>query len=339
LEATLKEFLVFIGAALTLSAVALAQSAPSQSAPPQARLPFALPLESVTVTVQKPSDATIRDFVKTRAVPTYVLGRMARWRLKICPLTIGLGDKYAKYVTQRVRDIATAVGVPVNPDPGCRPNVEVVFTTTPQGLMDNVRKSQPLFLGYHHNAMQAEELAKVVHPIQAWYTTETLDINGTRQVDTGDCGVGGTTTLNTQTNAGTENGDAATAGVYQLTLPCAVVVRSNGSRAADGMNSGFYNVLIVAEPAKLYDHEVGALADYVTMLALSEPASLGICQELPSISNMLAPNCPSVPSRITDGDLAYLRALYKLPGGQFLSAQRDYIRRGMTQVLVTDKGG
>jgi hypothetical protein len=98
-------------------------------------------------------------------------------------------------------------------------------------------------------------------------------------------------------------------------------------------------VLIVAEPAKLFDYEVGSLADYVTMLALSQPASLDSCQELPSISNLLAKGCASAPSKITDGDLAYLKGLYRVPGGSSLTGQRDEMQYQMKKILVTDKGG
>jgi hypothetical protein len=99
------------------------------------------------------------------------------------------------------------------------------------------------------------------------------------------------------------------------------------------------NLLIVAESAKLYDYEIGSLADYITMLALSQPASLDSCLELPSISNLLAPGCASVSNRITDGDLAYLRALYRMPDGTSLIVQRDEIMFRMKKTLVTDKGG
>jgi len=124
-----------------------------------------------------------------------------------------------------------------------------------------------------------------------------------------------------------------------LDLPCATVVHGTGFRARDGLNSGFFNVLIVAEPAKLFNYEVGSLADYITMLVLSQLASLDSCQELPSISNMLAPDCASTTSRTTDGDLAYLHSLYTLYGGEFMAAQRTYIRDEMYKTLVTDKGG
>jgi hypothetical protein len=220
---------------LAASVQTAAQPAPSKPA-------SALPLESVIVTATKPSQAAIKAFVETRAAPTPILNRMARWTAKICPLTIGLGPTYAKYVTQRIRDIASASGAPVSTDPGCRPNIEVVFTTTPQGLMDSVRKTAPLFLGYHHTLKQADELARVTQPIQAWYTTTSQDIDGARSIDIGRCGPSGGTTLNTQTDAQTETGGMATAGVYQLVLPCAIVVHSNGFRARDGLSSGFFTI-------------------------------------------------------------------------------------------------
>src|SRR5215469_11296346 len=114
----LHAFLVGLGLAAGVQTVA-AQPAPQPSQ--QAGSAFALPPESVTITATKPSDETIRSFVEARAQPTYVLGRMARWNKRICPVTMGLGEKYAKYVTQRIRDVPTAVGAPVDGDPSCRP--------------------------------------------------------------------------------------------------------------------------------------------------------------------------------------------------------------------------
>src|SRR5215831_4806406 len=143
--------------------IAAAGFLPYAASGQQAKTIAGLPSESVTVTVARPSGDTIASYVEKRSTPTRYLGKMARWRRPICPLTIGLGDKYAKYVTQRIRDVATAVGAPVSSDPGCKPNIEVVFTTAPQGFMDNVRKTGPAFLGYYNTISQADQLAKVTH--------------------------------------------------------------------------------------------------------------------------------------------------------------------------------
>ena len=312
---------------LVISLLGLAAGAASAQPGP------ALPTETVTVIATKPSEETIRNFVETRTAPTRIVGKMARWQQGVCPLTIGLGDKYAKFVTQRVRAVAAAVGAPVATAP-CKINLEIVFTTTPQAFMDTTRKTAPVFLGYHDSAGQVDDMAKVTHPIQSWYTTESVDYDGASQVDRGMCN--STETINTlpiQMTGDLQNPQA----FAQLVLPCATIMHSSGSRLHNGYESGFYNVLIVAEPAKLYDYEVGALADYIAMLALSQPASLDSCQELPSISNMLAKGCASAPARITDGDLAYLRGLYNMPRGYSLSAQKNEMRFEMKKTLVTDK--
>jgi hypothetical protein len=300
-------------------AAAIGQPVSSNAAIGQPNLVSGLPVESVTVVATKPSDAAIKTFVETRAVPTRVLNKIARWSVKVCPHTFGLGDNYAKYINQRILDIARAVGAPVNVDPSCRANIEVAFTSAPQGLMDDVRKTIPVFLGYYDSLHQAEELAKVTHPIQAWYATTSQDWFGNKSIDRGRC-----------------SGGVSLAGVF---FPCAIGTRSiGGTRLNNSVNSGFFNVLIVAEPAQLTDYEMGSLADYIAMMALSQAASLDSCQELPSISNLLAKSCASVTGRITDGDLAYLHALYKLAPGQGMSYQRDEMRFEMKKTLVTDKG-
>jgi len=311
--------------------IATAQPKPPPSA--QAKPAFALPPESITVTATKPSPETIESYVDTRAQPTYILGRMARWTRGVCPVTVGLGDKYAKYITHRIKEVAAAVGAPVNPDPGCRPNIEVMFTLNPQILMGNVRKNQPLLLGYHHNEREADELAKVTHPIQAWYSTISQDIHANTYVDDGTCGFGGTR-LNT-----TPYRDGAGVVSAETVLPCAKVMNVTGSRAVDGLNSGFFNVVIVADPSKLPDYEIGTLGDYIAMMALSQPASLDSCQDLPSISNLLARGCTAIPSWITDGDLAFLKGLYSTPSGYSMTAQRSSMQYQMKKTLVTDKGG
>jgi hypothetical protein len=319
-----------LAALLLIAPAALAQS----------RTVGGLPVESVTVVGVKPSEETISNFVETRVSPSRLLGKVARWKAQVCPLTVGLRDGYTKYISQRIREIASAVGAPVNSDPGCRPNIEVVFTTTPQDLMDNVRKKQPLYIGYFQNLDEADRLAKVTHPMQAWYTTQTVDFYKNRSIDTGRCGLGDTNSLDPVSALSTETSGIFTApGVKAPSLPCATVAHVSRSRINNGLNTAFYNVLVVAEPAKLLDHEIGGLADYIAMLVLSQPASLDSCQELPSISNLLAPGCATVPNRITDGDLAYLRALYTTVDGSALATQRNYMRGQMYKTLVTDKGG
>ena len=278
-------------------------------------------------------EAVLNSFILSRAIPTRVAGKLARWKVGICPLTMGLDPHFSNYVADRIREVAAAVGAPVDPDPACKPNIEVVFTTVPQELLDNVRKSQPVYLGYHDNGSQAAELAKVTHPMQAWYTTATDDMRGRPEVDSG---AAGGTTITIQPDSYWGLDPAAESGTITLNLPHASAQSGTGSRLGDGLSTELYNVLIVAEPAKLLAYGMGTLSDYAAMLALAQP-SLDACEELPSISNLLAPNCTATTERLTDGDLAYLRAIYKMGTADTLAMQRDTIRFQMEKTLVTDE--
>jgi hypothetical protein len=107
-----------------------------------------------------------------------------------------------------------------------------------------------------------------------------------------------------------------------------------GNRVSDGMRSALYHVLIVVDPGKLQDNEIGPLADYIAMLALTQLNSLDVCQQLPSIVNILAPGCERKPNGITEDDLAYLRGLYQMSPEKSLVVQRNEIADRMTETMA-----
>jgi hypothetical protein len=156
-------------AAAILVSTILAEAQPLPSTKP--------PVESVTVTGTR-SHEVVQGFVESFVTPTRLTGKIARWEDGICPVTVGIRPAFTKFVTDRVKEIASTVGAPVDGSVSCKPNVEIVFTTKPQGLLDVIRKNQSGFLGYYDNTAQLEKLATVTHLIQAWYTTATKDLGG-----------------------------------------------------------------------------------------------------------------------------------------------------------------
>ena len=110
---------------------------------------------------------------------------IARWETAICPSVIGQQPELIRFVTQRLQAIAAAAGAPVNANPKCTANIQIIFTTTPQQLLDQVRKDDPDYLGYATTSDQWEKLATVDRPVQAWYTTETIDFDGVHRMDSG----------------------------------------------------------------------------------------------------------------------------------------------------------
>lgn len=276
--------------------------------------------ESVTVTGAR-SRQVLDQFVQSFAAPTRMTGKLARWEDPVCPITVGLKPAFTDFISLRVLAVAEQVGARANTRPGCKPNIRIVFTTTPQDLLDNVRKKQPAYLGYADNSSQLDALAKVTRPIQAWYLTASRDLRGNVSID------GARTTGVTMRIQIPPPPDNA----FVEFTPSGSAGSVTGSRLGDGMRSSFYQVVIVADPTKLADYEIGTLADYIAMLALAQLSSLDLCQTLPSIVNTLAKDCARPATALTANDVGYLKGLYAMGPGRNLRGQEDAIAFQMQQ--------
>ena len=275
------------------------------------------PSESVTVTAGKYPPAAIKGFVDTHIAPTRMANKLARWKDPVCPDVIGLPPKFGGFIRQRILDVAVQVGAPANQRARCRPNIHVVFTTSPQELMNTVRRKYPDSLGYYDSSAQADRMAQVTSLIQAWYVTATLDLRGNVFPDTRRTGGLEICMPNPMPTAGLP--------CIPMNLPNARPMNVTGSRLlGDGLSSAFLHVLVVANPDKLVTHEMGALGDYIAMLALSQQQGADGCQAMPSILNLLQAQCPQA-TGLTEADLAYLKALYRMGASDSLRQQRDQL--------------
>lgn len=275
---------------------------------------------------QPASRDTVDQFVTAFATPTHLTGKIARWENGICPLTVGQEPAFTNFVTQRVKDVAAQVGAPVNNSPSCAPNIDIVFSKIPQELLNNVRKHQPDYIGYADNSAEADKLATVTRPVQAWYATQTQDRQGRNRVDRG-------VRLGEGASIACNNCGGARSGETDY-LSDATYAKVSGNRINDGVRSTFYHIVIVADINKLGGYEAGPMADYIAMLALAQLNSLDSCQPLPSIENMLAKGCEAKTGVLTPNDTAYLRGLYKMsPDRMRLSTQKSEIADLMSQSL------
>jgi len=285
--------------------------------------------ESITVTAAK-SRATVEQFAKAFFTPTKLTGKIARWESGICPVTVGQRPALASLVTDRVKDIAASVGAPVNASPTCTPNIQIVFTTTPQALLDDVRAHEPDYLGYAESSALRDKLATITRPIQAWYATETIDLDGRAQMDSAQPKGGGIAMSNFSPIQ-----LPFSMGVNRdpLYFPYARYEKVTGNHINNGARSGFNHVLIVVDSSKLVGRKFNPLADYIAMLALTQLNSPDACQQLPSIVNMLAADCDQAMDGMTVTDLAYLRGLYKMDADKNLVSQQNEIADRMQAAL------
>jgi len=272
------------------------------------------PTETVTVSANKLREV-FHKFTDTFATPTEVGGKIARWQRRLCPLVLGQNPHFTAFITQRVKYIALAAGARINTEASCKPNIEIIFTTTPQTLMDDVHKNHPLYLGYADSNAQLGKLATVTRPVQAWYTTETEGWNGGREVDS--------------VLMSDSSGDLMFA---------PHVYASSGGRIRDGIVSGFFHVLIVIDSTKLAGQKIVPLADYISMLALTQINSLDACQQQqPSIVNILAADCDHAQDSLSEFDLAYLQGIYRMSAGRGLMFERNDIASTMADKVIDQK--
>jgi hypothetical protein len=303
--------------AIMASGLALSASAQEQQTPLTAQQQVAPENAVENVIVTEPrlrSEKALNNFVIAHAAATPFLGKIARWKTGICPITVGLPPEVDLYISQRILRVAMAAGVPLATSEPCRPNIAVLATPEPQKLLDFVRAKRPALLGFHYRP-QAERVASMKLAVQAWYSTATEDFYGMISGDFPSGSMG----------YGVMNGDFRDIPTYH----------ASGSRLGDGLKSEFTAAIIVVDASKIVGQEVGPLSDYIAMLALSQGRSYDDCQSVPTITNLMAPNCDAElkPAAITDVDMTYLRGLYRMrPDGSYM-AERGSIAFEMKKEL------
>jgi hypothetical protein len=242
-------------------------------------------------------------------------GQVSRWAEPICPQTDGLSPPFDAFVTTAIRNDAQRVGAPVNMKPGCAPNVEVIFTPEPQLLINRIAIRRSELLGFHY-AAQARALAQVVRTIQAWYLTGTRGEGGDVVPD-----------LDDQLALSDLSGNVLQAGSQPS--GCA------HSRLTHCSQSVFLNVLILVDAKQAGGRDIGPIADYVALLALSHSKAEDACGPLTSILDLLSAPCPGrpAPTGLTASDLAFLHGLYATDGTAEGAVQKASLADGVARDL------
>jgi len=307
--------------------------APARSAGPTDRDVHAVPdppPDSADVSVIAPRPPTDQElagdslyqFIVHHATTPYpksggAVGSLTRWRggrpETVCPLTLGLDPEYNAFVTARIRALAAKVGAPVQSDPHCKGNVQILFTTEPDKLMGAVYNWASGWLGVKYPDQPKKLLIhSSSHAIQGWYMTAA----------------GGGSIL---------NADASLMGPLDL-LPLWPLVIQTGLHGSGCCYSGIVSVIIVVDTTKVVGYSIGSIADYIGVVALSLAQSPDHCDPLPSILDLLSSSCGmrEKPISITAGDVAFLKALYFHNTGLGPSLSIDDIQSNMMRQFKSD---
>lgn len=248
------------------------------------------PADPMTVTAERLTRGALRAqasrFVRTMMADTRS-GQNARWFDKLCPTTIGVRDDVGRLFTDRIADVARHVGLEMNADPNCDPNIAVVFTTDPRALTRMIDKRQNGALGSNLPARDRSLLFKSVLPVRWWHSTQSEGADG-KQFGPGAAGL------------------AASAG-----LPAEVTYNNNARASRIDLPSRLRitGAVVMVDIGRMGQVPVSALTDYVAMAALvrlqmkpSEPPE-------GTIMAMFDPGAPQFEG-FTEQDERFIEALY-----------------------------
>jgi hypothetical protein len=309
----------FLGVGILSASVFLAPGAFAQSS----AQPNQKPPETVVVTGQRSAqdvDTIVSQFIDVHAAKNRKTGQYMRDVRPICPVTLGMPPAFNAFVTARVRAVAIQVGAKTGDAGTCTPNVEILFTDEPEAVVKSLAaRTNGVILGMHF-VHETPRLMMITHPIQGWYVT------GSRYDESS---IEPVSTVDRQGNSKPADDKKPAVDDAYYNAPERTLL---GSKIPMRRLSAIANVLIVADTKKVAGQEIGPIADYITMLSLSQPSSLDECNEIPCILDLMASGCDTraKPAALTDSDMAYLKGLYAADlGATSVSVQKDNIASGM----------
>jgi hypothetical protein len=292
---------ILVRAWLCTAALAGPAAAAAQDAAPQSEQ------STITVTGEKPSKQSIRDFVRDLA-PVAPSLKLSRFEHNVCPAAFGLPPNEAAMVAKRMRLVAKGAGIAVGGD-ACTPNVVVIVTSDKKGLLEQLAKQRPEYFGdLGHGAIK--KLEQQPGPAAAWQIAGLqVDADG-REIQ-----------WDPQTGLPTNR---------TITPP---------SRITDAAAPTFDAAVVVVERASLDGLTTTQLADYAAMRAYAgaDPARLG-SSNVPTILRALdAPMGTAVPITLTSWDFGFLHGLYSGRRDLRSASQRSAISDTMSKDLHARK--
>jgi hypothetical protein len=251
-----------------------------------------------------------RQFVRSH-LPTSRNEQYARFRDPVCVKVQGLPVEFDAFVAKRVVELAKTVKAPVDPSPTCTPNVNVIFSTQPQRQLSDIAKRRDILFGFYWRTNLAK-ISTFTRPIQSWYLTRTIDTHGKDVLELVD----------------PRPFDPDSGKMPALTGRA-------GSRLGNDMSSELVHSLIIADANKVSGEKIGAVADYIAVLALSRWQGLERCNSIPTILNLMADGCDGTapPEAATDDDIGLLTGLYAVAPREAGPLQRASIAGRMQAEL------
>ena len=301
-----------LGLAAVLATLLTASASPQESPPAEpapAETDESQAIEEVVVRGRRLEDIEsdlrihIRDFIGevVRKPP----GRgFARWYRTVCVGVHNLEPSAAQYVVDRISKLALEVGLEPG-EPGCAPQVSIVFATDAKETAAAMVESEPRvlmrvggFAGMDLGRVALADFAESERPVRWWHVSLPVDAR---------------------------TGGAA----IELTKNCGeafcppTVNVAGPSRIHNGTRDDLLYAIIIVDATQIKGTTWQQLGDYLAVISLCQIDPQTNPGSFDSILNLFTN--PRAYSGLTDWDRSYVRALYEFDQERIESFQTNEI--------------
>jgi hypothetical protein len=240
----------------------------------------------------------IKDFIEEVAAPARTRG-YARWQRGVCIGVHNLAATGAQYIIDRISSLALDVGLEPG-EPGCSPQVNIVFVTNGRETAAALVESEPRFFrpalgnaGMDLGFEGLDEFTQSDKAVRWWHISMPVD--------------------------------ARTGGSVMRFpgQPPPVILKTGVSRLYDGIRDELRSVLIIVDSTKLAGSTWQQLSDYLALVSLAQISPWTNPAGFDSILNLFSN--PAAYSGLTDWDVSYLHALYAFDQERDARMQRNLI--------------
>jgi hypothetical protein len=226
----------------------------------------------------------IGKFIGEVAAPPAGRG-FARWEGTVCVGVHNLENTAAQYVVDRISALALEVGLRPG-EPGCNPDVIVIFTTDGRELATHLVENEPTFLrptgegGVHRGLAGLDKFAASDQAVRWWQLSMPV---------------------------------SAQSGLPAIELPNGlgppVVGVAGPSRIHSGIVDALQRVIVIVDSTKLAGTTWQQLGDYLAVVSLAQVDLETNPAGFDTILNLFTN--PAAYSGLTDWDRTYMQALYR----------------------------
>ncbi|HEX8063480.1 MAG TPA: hypothetical protein VF535_09700 [Allosphingosinicella sp.] len=296
---------------------------------PLAAAGFGLALVAAQVPPSDPDSVTVNALLPESAAHDLAVGFVratgvaagetpaARWVGPICPEVLGLEDIGRRAAEAKIRRVAAAVGAAVAPE-GCRRNIVVSFTSDGAALAREVVEREPRRVANLSPRARSAVLTGSA-PVRWLYTAETRGRHGGAETTSGDAAQSMPATHAGSGAGSSIGGDMPTLMHYESSVLSTLT------------NRVLTSAIVIIDTDEAMGRRLDTLAAYAALVALAEIRNADAAPP-GSILTLFESSVP--PRDLTTQDMAFLRALYRLPLDRQAMQHRGQLVHGITGALT-----